>query len=1447
MIGNSTASVTSIEWHDSDPAGQHGCPARLPAADFAASLASVIAWMVMWSGGLAGSARATVTFTNVAAASGLTHIQNATPGSEPMTGGAAAGDFDGDGLVDLFFTRVDGPDVLYRNTGTGFVDISSTSGFTQTLPTSGVASGDIDNDGDLDLYVTASSHNRFYLYINDGTGHFSEQAVARGAAVLASDSGTWRGMGVAMGDYDRDGYLDILTSDHSRSMTSNGSRLLRNLGGTNPGTFEDVTHAVGLDVYRQAINVPNTVYRFQPQFTDLDRDGHTDILFSADDRTSQLFWNNGDGTFTDGTLPAGVGTDKSGMGNVLGDYDGDGDLDWFVTAIFDTPFLGVNPGNRLYRNNGNRTFTDVTTATGVRNSGTGSEVSWGWGTVFFDYDNDADLDLAMTNGWPNLGYTGDHSTLRRNNGDGTFTDVTSSARITDTGQGRGLLHLDFDNDGDQDLLIVNYGATPILYRNDGENEGHWLKVKTQGTLSNRDGIGALVTVVPDLTVPDEFQIREIRSGDSYLTQNEMTAHFGLGGFTEAIDQLTIQWPSGIVQQIHGVAPDSLLLVREAFPGDFNFDLTVNDSDMTVWNAEFGLSAPGLQADANFNGIVEGKDFLLMQKQFGSSLAQRTRFMTTPEPGTFAASILAAILWAWKRMIARNSSHSGGKKRICACAPIDRGTANAPPPVPRLRRFLREVRGHGDMHCALVIRSQSAHSPVRRGGCWLLGLAWVALLTPARAVDVWITTGSKSHLLSQQADVVFRPGVGSGDTPISVVPAQTFQTVSGFGAALTDSSAWLLENELTTDQREKLMRQLFSRTSGIGLNYLRVPLGASDFTASGFYTYNDNPVGGTDELQSQFSISHDQAYIIPRLQEALALNADLKLMGSPWSAPGWMKTNGSLIGSGASLKTQWEESYALYLTKIVQAYAAEGLPMDTLTLQNEPLHTANYPSMHMSATQQTNIIKNHLGPMFAAEGIDTKIVAYDHNWDNIAYPLQLLSDPTANSYVAGTAFHAYGGSVTAQSSVHNQFPDKDIYFTEISGGDWAAKFDDNLVWYFQNILNGSVRNWAKTAIMWNLALDQNDGPHLNGCGNCRGVVTISTTDGSVTFNEEFYALGQVTKAVQANATRILATTYSGGIDTAAYTNPDGSRALVALNPSNAATTIRVVSEGEHFSYQIPGRSVATFLWDQQGADFDNGGFEEGGYQTGGGSLDAWNVFGSNIGNVSVANQVVRGGEKSLKLYGQFNGQPNTSGVSQGITVSTGDYVQVSLSTFVRSQDSIAGTANWAEMKIEFYGTYGAAYGSADFLGEFQATIADESTTNDVWLHRELAGVAPAGAVEGRLVLQFHQPSGQSGAVHLDNVDFRVGDAADFDDDGDVDHDDLMVWGASYGVSAAGDADGDGDTDGSDFLIWQRTRTISHTATPADFAVPEVRSWAMMAMALVTLLMINSRTCGPTCGS
>jgi hypothetical protein len=543
----------------------------------------------------------------------------------------------------------------------------------------------------------------------------------------------------------------------------------------------------------------------------------------------------------------------------------------------------------------------------------------------------------------------------------------------------------------------------------------------------------------------------------------------------------------------------------------------------------------------------------------------------------------------------------------------------------------------------------------------------------------------------------------------------------------------------------------------------------------------------------------------------------------------MKTNSSL--QGGSLAAQWEESFSRYLTKFVQAYAERGFPIDAITLQNEPLHTANYPTMSMSATQQARIISSHLGPRFVADDISTKIVAYDHNWDNTAYPLQVLDDPAARPYVAGTAFHAYAGSVAAQSTVHNAYPEKDIYFTEISGGDWATNFGDNLVWYSQNIIIGGARNWAKTGLLWNLALDQNGDPHLGGCSDCRGVVTINNATGGVTFNEEFYVLGQATTAVQSDAVRI-GSTSAAAINTVAFQNPDGSRVLYALNPNPAATLLRLYENGQHLMYQLPGKSIATFLWDAGGADFDNGGFDQGGYHQGGGSLDAWTVFGNASGNVSAAGETALHGDKALKLYGQFSGQHNVSGVAQGISVTAGDLVRAETSSFIRAMDSIAGTGNLVQLKIEFYSQYAASRDAASFLSETLETIADGSSPNEVWLSSELAEVAPAGAAEARLVLQFTQPSGQAGAVYLDDITFGVVAPGDFNGDGAVDAADLELWRGDFGtVAASADGDRDGDVDGADFLIWQRHLDGTALAIKSAETVPESNAQILACMSVV----------------
>jgi len=487
------------------------------------------------------------TFTDVTQAAGVRYQHNLGNlfSTAEMGGGAAAGDFDGDGWVDLFVTRLHGHDLLFRNQGDGtFADATHDAFGADPIVanTNGATFADIDNDADLDLYVTALDGPQHYLYVNDGTGQFTEQAVAR--RVGHDDDSSRNGFGAAFGDYDHDGYLDLATTKWAGGGTMPHLRLFRNRGDADPGVFDDVTDAAG---------VRTRLSGFTPRFSDLDRDGRTDLLVAADFFRSRLFWNDGDGTFTNGTDAAMPNPGGSDMGLALGDLNGDGLLDWFVSNIHD-PANGLD-GNRLWINNGDRTFTDATDAAGVRAGG------WGWGTALFDYDHDRDLDLVLTNGFPAL-FEDDPMRLWENDGGFPLTDVAPDVGLTDTGRGTGLLTFDYDRDGDLDLFIVHNDGEPILYRNDGGNNADFLQVELRGVESNRFGVGAWLELIPDLDRPDEKLVREITTGPQYLAQSEMIAHFGLGDTHGPIDLLRIEWPSGHVQELTDLTPNQRLTVVE---------------------------------------------------------------------------------------------------------------------------------------------------------------------------------------------------------------------------------------------------------------------------------------------------------------------------------------------------------------------------------------------------------------------------------------------------------------------------------------------------------------------------------------------------------------------------------------------------------------------------------------------------------------------------------------------------------------------------------------------------------------------------------------------------------------------------------------------------------------------------------------------------------------------
>nr|WP_294928518.1 glycoside hydrolase family 30 beta sandwich domain-containing protein [uncultured Flavobacterium sp.] len=444
-------------------------------------------------------------------------------------------------------------------------------------------------------------------------------------------------------------------------------------------------------------------------------------------------------------------------------------------------------------------------------------------------------------------------------------------------------------------------------------------------------------------------------------------------------------------------------------------------------------------------------------------------------------------------------------------------------------------------------------------------------------QVWITNGAKSKLLNKQSSgASIYDSNATTDPSISIDFSQKYQEIEGFGAALTGSSA-LVINSMGTAQKEALIKDLFSPTEGIGLSYLRLTIGASDFSVSNF-SYNDLPQGSTDPALNGFSIAQDETDVIPVLKTALTYSPNIKIMGSPWSAPSWMKTSGSM--NGGSLKPEWFDAYGSYFVKYINAYAAHGIRIDAITPQNEPLHEINsYPTMKMTAPDQAEFIKNSLGPKFKAAGISTKIIAYDHNFDVPSYPLTVLGDANAAQYIDGSAFHAYGGDVSAMNQVHAAFPDKNLYFTEVSGGEWSTDFANNLKWSIGNIFIGTTRNWSKNVLLWNLALNTNYGPTNGGCTNCRGVVTINSS-GTVTKNVEYYALAHFAKFIKPGAKRVNSTEFdsSQGLKNVAFVNPDGSKILVVLNESEAVRKFAVKIDDKKIVYSLESTAVATFVWE-----------------------------------------------------------------------------------------------------------------------------------------------------------------------------------------------------------------------------------------------------------------------------
>jgi glucosylceramidase len=445
------------------------------------------------------------------------------------------------------------------------------------------------------------------------------------------------------------------------------------------------------------------------------------------------------------------------------------------------------------------------------------------------------------------------------------------------------------------------------------------------------------------------------------------------------------------------------------------------------------------------------------------------------------------------------------------------------------------------------------------------------VTGTNDINCWMTTSDQSQLLKKQSTILSFGTVSNSFSFIDVDSSTSFQTIDGFGYTLTGGSAYVI-NLMNATEKSNLLKELFGTAdNGIGISYLRISIGASDLNASVF-SYDDMPSGQTDINLDHFSLDPDRADLIPLLKEILLINPKIKIIAAPWSAPVWMKDNANSVGG--SLQPTYYNAYAQYFVKYIQQMKAEGIPIEAITPQNEPLNPGNNPSLVMTGAQQADFIKNNLGPAFQTASLSTKIITYDHNCDHPDYPMTVLNDPAAKPYVDGSAFHLYAGDISALTTVHNASPDKNLYFTEqytASSGEFAG----DLKWHLKNVVIGSMRNWSRNALEWNLANDPFYGPHTpGGCTTCKGALTINAS--TVTRNVAYYIIAHASKFVEAGSTRI-GSNITGNLQNVAFRTASGKKVLIVENDGNDITSFNIRYKGKWATASLAGGAVATYIW------------------------------------------------------------------------------------------------------------------------------------------------------------------------------------------------------------------------------------------------------------------------------
>ncbi|MDP1844777.1 MAG: glycoside hydrolase family 30 beta sandwich domain-containing protein [Sediminibacterium sp.] len=439
-----------------------------------------------------------------------------------------------------------------------------------------------------------------------------------------------------------------------------------------------------------------------------------------------------------------------------------------------------------------------------------------------------------------------------------------------------------------------------------------------------------------------------------------------------------------------------------------------------------------------------------------------------------------------------------------------------------------------------------------------------------AINYWTTNADQSLLLNKQTALLYTGNINNVFPVIDIDSTAIYQSIEGFGFTLTGASAFLI-NQMDNTSKANLLKELFANTeNSIGVSYLRISIGASDLSSTVF-SYNDLSLGETDTALNKFSLAYDTLDLIPILKQILNINPAIKILASPWSPPTWMKTNGKSMGG--YLLPQYYRVYAKYFTKYIQQMHLSGIPIDAVTIQNEPEHGGNNPSMLMTASEQADFIKNHLGPLFQSNAIKTKIIIWDHNCDHPNYPISILNDPFAKQYIAGSAFHLYTGDISALTTVHNAHPDKALYFTE----QWTGKtgtFSGDLQWHVKNVIIGSMRNFSKVALEWNLANDPDFGPHTQGgCTECKGALTIFGS--TFTRNVSYYIIAHASKFVPVGSVRI-GSGISGNLFSVAFLTPNGNKVIIVMNNGVSDETFNIRLNERWLLSKLKSGSVSTFV-------------------------------------------------------------------------------------------------------------------------------------------------------------------------------------------------------------------------------------------------------------------------------